>query len=184
VKPKTRNLEGVNLRGFQRFTHFQPVYFLGFLAAMALVLSLTNPQGRSLWLLYPTCIPLALLAYWRQRRALRFRVFETSQGEEANFEAVLALARRQGWVVRASHPTRFLQASVGGFPSTMRSWGEMVTVRFMGSRVYANSICDPDRQSSMTSFGRNFEHLEAVRSAVNGSLHLPETDPAAQRPPT
>ena len=74
------------------------------------------------------------------------------------------MGRVEGWTLHATG-NNFIVAKAR--PSLfMFSWGEQVTVLFDNGRVLVNSICDPDKKSSVTSFGRNKRHVRAIVDKV------------------
>ncbi|MCA6361912.1 MAG: hypothetical protein IM638_02680 [Bacteroidetes bacterium] len=42
------------------------------------------------------------------------------------------------------------------------SWGEQITILFEGNKIFINSICDPDKQMSLTSRGRNRKNVNRL----------------------
>jgi hypothetical protein len=108
------------------------------------------------------------IGYALRRRSLRFREFSTINTAAENFHRVLNLVEKEEWVVRSMKRDSYVIAQVIGFPKTIRSWGEQVSIRFHGSHVQVNSIGDPSGRFSVTTLGRNRENVEAVRSALGG----------------
>jgi hypothetical protein len=84
---------------------------------------------------------LALSAFlaWFQTRALRFRVIETSESARENYQKVMEAIGRTDWRLSQHRVDSQMVAKVPG----AASWGERVEVRFHGTCVYVNSICDP-----------------------------------------
>jgi hypothetical protein len=162
------NYDHVELTGFAKFNHFAPMAFTLMFPAMGIALPLIQPGGRDLTLFWVIGTPVAALAFWWSKRILRYQVIHTTQSTEKNYQAVLELATKLEWEIRSDRPLEFIQASVKGFPKTMASWGEMVTVAFLGGDVYINSICDPNERPSLTAFGRNLDNVEAVKRALGG----------------
>ncbi|WP_136668314.1 hypothetical protein [Flavobacterium sp. H122] len=42
------------------------------------------------------------------------------------------------------------------------SWGEQITILFDKNQVLVNSICDPDKRSSVVSMGRNTKNMNRL----------------------
>jgi len=160
------NYDHVELYGFAKFTHFMPMGFALLFPVMGISLPIISPGGKDLTLFWLIGIPAAGLVYWWLKRLLRYQAVHTLQGAESNYQAVLALAKELNWNIRIARPNEFIQASVKGFPKTLRSWGELVSIAFQGGDVYVNSICDPNKHSSLTAYGRNNENVEIVKRAV------------------
>ena len=162
------NYEYVQLKGFAKFTHFTPMLFVLIVPVMGVALPVIQPGGKDISLLWIIGTPIAALVYWWLKRLLRYQVIHTTRNAEENYRAVLALVTELGWNIKNDRPLEFIQASVKGFPKTMSSWGELVSVAFHGNDVYINSICDPGKQPSLTAYGRNIENVEAVINAIDG----------------
>lgn len=47
------------------------------------------------------------------------------------------------------------------------SWGEQITVLFYQDSVFVNSICDPNKRSSVISWGRNSENEDTLIDKIN-----------------
>jgi hypothetical protein len=162
------NYQNVELKGFEKFTHFSPLLFALLFPAMGIVLPILKPGGRDMTLFWAIGIPITVLVYWWLKRLLRYQLVRTSRAASENYRSVKFLADERGWIIKTDRPCEFIQVTVPGFPKTMASWGELVTVAFLESDCYVNSICDPDQHPSITAYGRNLENVEAVKSAVIG----------------
>jgi hypothetical protein len=128
-----------------------------------------QPANRASSAFVAMLVLIAAFAFWWQKRVLRYTKVRTAQCAEANHQAVLLLAQKLGWAIIAEMPSEFLLISVPGFPKTLASWGEQVSVRFLGTEVYVNSICDPNRYASVSAYGRNGRNVRAVVRAIDGS---------------
>jgi len=51
----------------------------------------------------------------------------------------------------------------------MGSWGEQVTLIFSGKKILINSICDPDKKSSIVSYGNNKRNVENILEEIKKS---------------
>ncbi len=47
------------------------------------------------------------------------------------------------------------------------SWGEQITILFDDDRILINSICDPDKKSSVVSMGRNKKNVSKLLEEIN-----------------
>jgi len=173
------NAHGIELKGIEKFTHFSPFFFVLIFPVMGVVLPWIYPGGKDITLFWVIGIPVAFLAYWWQKRQLRFQVIHTNGNAEGNYHSIMALAHHLHWKVNVHRQSEFIQATVQGFPKTMASWGERVTVAFLSGDVFVNSICDPAKHSSITAFGRNIENVRAVAKAVREPNQALNSDPAA-----
>lgn len=170
--------QSVQLKGMAKFTHFSPLIFVLLFPVIGLIFLFNNPQDLhkpesiDLELLDVIPVPIAVFLFWHLKRLLRFKLVHTTHSAEENYQAVVSLAHKLGWNIKIQRPSEFIQASAGGFPQTLLSWGEQVTVRFLKSDIYVNSICDPNERSSLSSWGRNSGNVQSVLKAVSeaGSL--------------
>jgi hypothetical protein len=47
------------------------------------------------------------------------------------------------------------------------SWGEQISVLFYQDSVFVNSICDPNKRSSVVSWGRNSENENTLIDKIS-----------------
>jgi hypothetical protein len=99
---------------------------------------------------------------WFQSRALRFRVVKTSETAGVSYQKVMQAIGRTDWRISQHHADSQIVAKVPG----VASWGERVEVRFHGTYVYVNSICDPSKWFQMIAWGDNLSHIAYIRRAV------------------
>ncbi len=156
----------------EKFTHYFVVYFFLLISSVGIITPIVKPSLR-LDVLSSILFPagpglLAIIAYRGQKRALRFRLFHTSHSAEQNYDLIVQLCMKRDWSIRHRHHSQFIQATVPGFPW---SWGELVTVRFSGTDIYVNSICDPARHPSLV--GRNRSNISSVVNMVEGYNQSP-----------
>ena len=157
----------LKLAGFSAATHYAlPIFFL-IPAAVALYARLTHhfvPDRMEV--MYTICLvtlPSAALAALYQRRALRFRRFATSSDNNDNYTRVMKTMHQAGWHIRLHNVNSQIVAAVPG----VVTWGTRVEVRFWGSEVLANSICDPEKWPSAAGWGENADNMKLIRQAVS-----------------
>jgi len=63
---------------------------------------------------------------------------------------------KENYFVAKTHPT-----PLSG------SWGEQITIIWDNHNIYINSICDPDKRSSIVSMGRNKKHIKSFITQLN-----------------
>jgi len=164
------NHKALELQGLEKLTHYAPVLFLLSISLVGIITPVVKPSHRSdvLPLIIFPLIPgiLAIIAYWWQKRVLRFRLFHTNHNSEENYNRLIQLFEKKGWTVKQRYHSQLIQATVPGFP---KSWGELVTVRFLGNDLYVNSICDPAKYPSVTAYGHNRNNILTIVKAVDGS---------------
>jgi hypothetical protein len=167
-KSNPMNYKEVELSGSEKLNHFSIV--IAFLAPLPILLPTgLQSASREFRAFVAMLVLIAAFAFWWQKRVLRYTKVRTVQCAEANHQAVLLLAEKLGWAIIAEMPSESLLISVPGFPKTLASWGERVSVRFLGSEVYVNSICDPNRYASVSAYGRNGRNVRAVVRAIDRS---------------
>jgi hypothetical protein len=108
-----------------------------------------------------TFVAAAFLA-WFQTWALRFRVLKTSEDARVNYQKVIDAIGKTNWRVSQHRADSRIVATVPGAVT----WGERVEVRFHGTDVYVNSICDPSKWPVLVALGDNMSHIAYVRDAV------------------
>ena len=160
----------VELKSEERFKHYSIVWFFGMIAVCLFMVPLLgrHVRGNEPYFFGVIAAIIAWLANLMQRRALQYSSFATNRSAAENYKAVLAVAESKGWELIHYRNDRLLVMSVPGFPSSLLSWGERVTVEFLGTVVDVNSICDPAMHASVVSFGRNRKNVQAVMAAVCG----------------
>jgi hypothetical protein len=109
-------------------------------------------------------LAVSVVLAWFQTRALRFRVIETSETPRENYRKVMEAIGKTDWRVSQHHVDSQIVAKVPG----AASWGERVEVRFHGTCVYVNSICDPSKWFQLIAWGDNISHITYIRHAVKG----------------
>lgn len=109
-------------------------------------------------------IILGTFFYKLQRSRLKFTVIPTDR-TRAEFDDVIAeVAAKHKWTLVTSND-RIVVAKTGF--SWAGSWGEQITILFDKDRILINSICDPDKRSSVTSFGRNKKNVRALKEEID-----------------
>ena len=95
-----------------------------------------------------------------QYRRLRFKKFEINLPQEKIYKALTKTAKELNWYFVYGTEDIAVAKRKGGF--TTGSWGEQITVIFDNNQVLINSICDPDKWSSIASFGRNKQNVQTL----------------------
>ena len=114
-------------------------------------------------------ILIGILFYRIQRNRLKFKSITTNLTREELDAIIEKVALELEWhpylikekfIVAKTHP---------GFSSG--SWGEQITIIFDENLVLVNSVCDPDKKSSVVSMGRNRQNekklLEEIKKATS-----------------
>jgi hypothetical protein len=119
---------------------------------------------------WPWIIP-AIAFYFIQKRRLRFKEVKIDYSEQEFQEALKRTVEEYNWqielndeaILRAYRPWNWTG-----------SWGEMITIVKDKDRLLLNSICDPNKLSSVASYGWNkrnintfLKNLVAVKKELN-----------------
>jgi uncharacterized membrane protein (GlpM family) len=162
---ETRELQMVGF--WVNFTHFSVVGFLLIMPTTVLVFHLMNfIQNHSdsfregeIWIV--TIPPvLATIFYFMQKRQLKFKVINTTLNSVQLKEVIIEVAKKLNWEFKSATTNTYVAKTNPGFFSG--SWGEQITILFDNDRVFVNSICDPEKRSSIFSAGRNNENEQTL----------------------
>lgn len=107
---------------------------------------------------------LGILFYWMQRRRLKFTPVHTTLPREQLDDAIETVANALEWIPYDIQPSFIIAKTHPSFVSG--SFGEQITVVFDQDRILINSICDPDKRSSIVSMGRNRRNVERLVEEV------------------
>jgi hypothetical protein len=156
----------LKLKGVEFYTHYS-LAFLLLLPTILFVFSFATRKYNASGIPDMRLICLWTLAAsaffaWFQTRALRFRVVETSESAGVNYQKVMEAIGRTDWRISEHRVESRIVAKVPG----AASWGERVEVRFHGTYVYINSICDPSKWFQLIAWGDNLTHIAYIRHSV------------------
>ncbi|MCO6360808.1 hypothetical protein BXY85_3564 [Roseivirga pacifica] len=120
-----------------------------------------------LWL-----IPAILLTIVQWRR-LKLQEYKITANEDQIQEALIQTSQELGWRIKESSP-EFIRAFRGW--NLTASLGEMITIIPFQDSILINSICDPNKPSSIASFGMNKTNTRTfiinLYNIVNGTSIL------------
>jgi hypothetical protein len=105
-------------------------------------------------------IILGLLFYRLQRNRLKFKSISTQLTREELDSVVEKVANELKWIPYVMDKKVIIAKTHPSFFSG--SWGEQITILFDKNRVLVNSICDPDKRSSVVSMGRNKQNMSRL----------------------
>lgn len=161
--------EKLKLKFTDLLTHYLIVLFL--LIPLALTLFgfvqkyiLYNYEGaRSPEEMFFGTLPFGIASivfFFIQRNRLKFKTVETNLSKEKIKEIIEQTAEELEWhpeiinekiIIMKTHPKWWTG-----------SWGEQITIIFNKSSIMINSICDPDKRSSVVSMGRNRKNVNVL----------------------
>ncbi|HMG88802.1 MAG TPA: hypothetical protein VK589_02045 [Chryseolinea sp.] len=132
---------------------------------------------RSAGELLATSVPFFILAIafiFIQKNGLKFQVIKTRYTDEEFQEAVKRTIADLKWQVEHNEKDFFRAYRRWDWAA---SWGEMITIVKEKDQLFINSICDPNKPSSVTSWGWNKKNIEVFRNnlthVVNGQREHP-----------
>ncbi|MFN8712784.1 MAG: hypothetical protein ACK5Z2_08015 [Bacteroidota bacterium] len=103
---------------------------------------------------------LGIIFYRIQKERLKFKTIDTQLTREQLDLIVENVANELEWIpIFANEKVIVVKTSPGFFSG---SWGEQITILFDNKRILVNSICDPDKQSSLVSMGRNKKNMNRL----------------------
>ena len=117
---------------------------------------------------------LSFLFYRLQKKRLKLTKVDTCLTKEEIETVVEKVADELKWYPHLIDEEIIIAKTQPGFWSG--SWGEQITIIFDSGRIWINSICDPDKMSSVTSNGRNDKNLKIQRWTSLKSNRSPQAD--------
>jgi hypothetical protein len=157
----------MKLGNWDKFTHYGIVGFLFFIPALFIFFHLKDyfegqpkpfHENEILFMVIP--IILGLLFYRLQRNRLKFKSISTQLTREELDSVVEKVANELKWIPYVMDKKVIIAKTHPSFFSG--SWGEQITILFDKNRVLVNSICDPDKRSSVVSMGRNKQNMSRL----------------------
>ena len=159
---KTKRLK-LNLS--QTLTHYGIVIFLLFIVSLTvkslIEIYFTNTYTgvRTSEELINSSLPFLLFAIlfaFIQYRRLNFKEFKTNFTEEQFLEALKRTETELEWRISKNNKIIFIAYR----PNWTGIWGELVTIIKENDKILINSICDPNRFSSVVSYGMNRKNIQ------------------------
>ncbi|TAJ12880.1 hypothetical protein DMA11_11135 [Marinilabiliaceae bacterium JC017] len=103
-------------------------------------------------------------SYLIQKNRLKFKVIESEIDHDHLREIIKYLSKQNEWIITKDHEDIIVTKTKGGFLTG--SWGEQVTIVLDKQKILVNSICDPDKRASVTSFGQNRKNVTIIETAI------------------
>jgi len=154
--------EELQLKFWDKFTHYGVVYGLFSIPFWLFILSFLGQMDikKDPFLIWLTLIAiiLAIGLYFFQKQKLKFKIITTNLAWEEILLIIEEVANELKWFPWIVNKDIAISKTQPSFFSG--SWGEQITIIKQGNRLLVNSICDPDKRSSITSMGRNKENMQ------------------------
>lgn len=175
IKLSIQNNE-INLNFWEKLSHFALSVFFLILPMTILFLHIKDYiQGKIVPFreaeLGIIVIPLILsfLFYKLKRKRLKLKSVETNLAYKELDVIITDVAEKLDWRIYLKNEKVIIART---FPSFLHgSWGEQITIIFDVNRILINSICDPNKKSSIVSFGRNKKNTDTLITEVKKSAH-------------
>jgi hypothetical protein len=99
----------------------------------------------------------AILFFFIQKDRLKFKTVEINLSNEKVKEIIENTSKELEWNLEIINDKIIIAKTNPKWWTG--SWGEQITIIFDKSRLMINSICDPDKKSSVVSMGRNKKNV-------------------------
>lgn len=160
----------LQLPSWQKKTHYEVVWWsfaiAVFFPLMILFYQLYDSARIKnygvLWL-SPIFIFVGVILYFIQKNRLKLTSIKTNISREEFDKIIENISDKYGWEIHINS----LSEIIAKTPFSGSSWGEQVTVIFNGNNLLVNSICDPDKRSSVVSCGRNKQNIRLIIKRIN-----------------
>lgn len=158
----------LKLNSSDRFTHFAVAWICFLVFAITpifiylrfLIIGEADYPSRGLILFIAIASIISYLLYKLQVTKLKFKIVETNLNREELDEIINRVAKDLKWIIFSVNKRSIIAKT---FPSILSgSWGEQITILFDKNKVLVNSICDPKKQSSVVSMGRNKKNMNKL----------------------
>jgi hypothetical protein len=141
-----------------KLTHYSIVFFTGFIALVFTLVFCTKPNIE-LGLYTLVSGTLSFVFYTLQRNRLKMTSIDTDLSNSDVYKIIEKTARELEW-----YPTIIQKDIFTGetHPNIFKvgSWGEQITILIQDSKIFINSICDTNKQTSVVSYGRNKRNVQ------------------------
>ena len=153
-----------------KLTHFSIVIFsfafAVFVPLMVLFYQLIDPVGIKnygvLWF-SPIFAAVGIIFYYIQKKRLKLTSIKTNISKGDFDKLIEKISDKYRWQIL----TNTSKVIIAKTPFSGSSWGEQITIIFGGDSLLVNSICDPDKRTSVVSYGRNAQNVRLIIKRIN-----------------
>lgn len=153
-----------------KLTHFSIVIFsfafAFFVPLMVLLYQLFDPAGIKnygvLWF-SPIFAAVGLIFYFIQKKRLKLTSIKTNISKGDFDKIIEKISGKYRWQLLTNNS----KVVIAKTPFSGSSWGEQITIIFNGNSLLVNSICDPDKRTSVASYGKNAQNVQLIIKAIN-----------------
>ena len=166
----------LKISNWDKFSHYGIVAFFFIIPTMFLFFHIKDylqgtpkpmKEGEIWFIIVP--VILGYLFYRLQKKRLAFKSIETSLTREQLNSIIENVAHKLEWHQYLNNEKVFIAKTFPSFFSG--SWGEQITILFDKNRLLINSICDPDKKSSVVSMGRNKKNMDTLIEEIKKASH-------------
>lgn len=160
----------LQLESRDKINHFSIVFysftFAVFMPIMVLFYQIYDPASNKnygvLWF-SPIFAIVGVIFYFIQKKRLKLTSIKTNIKREEFDNIIEQISNKYGWQICINTSKKIVAKT----PFSGKSWGEQVTIIFDGNNLLVNSICDPDKKSSVVSAGRNDQNVRLLIKRIN-----------------
>lgn len=120
--------------------------------------------------LYIPCCAIHIF-FILQRKRLHFTVVKTTLIRAEILAVAGNIVKSNRWELKQKSNTLLIAKTKPPFISG--SWGEQITIIYSDNKILINSICDPDKISSVISYGNNKRNVEKILEEMMRLERLP-----------
>jgi len=157
----------LKLNTFGYFTHYWPAILFAGLTMWSLYLMLTTTDSatlqRTLYIFY-FCGPIGVLIFFIQKRRLQYTIIKIALTPLEIEKVICYLEDNKGW--KRKHKSDSIYVATTQSRWLSGSWGEQITIEQDHNIIYINSICDPNKNPSLTSWGRNKRNIKTFKERL------------------
>lgn len=162
----------LNLDFWDASTHFGFPLFLFSLPLIMIAVGLyyafaedkqTINDSILLWMIVVPVI-LGMISTYVQQQKLYFKTVRTNLSKEELCKIMEEVGKGRKWIFDYVGDDCVVAHTKPGIFAA--SWGEQIFMVFDQGKVWVNSICDLQKRSSVTSFGRTTEHVRSLIKAI------------------
>lgn len=161
----------LDLTSSEKFYHYSILLFIAVLPVMSAYYlfqihvtgDYTGPRKpENFYIIGGIGILLMTLFYVLQNRRLRFRIIDKKVDYRDVETAVGQCSFELEWNIVSKNANKIVATRKNSF-----AWGERITIIIEPDRILINSICDPNKMTSIASLGHNRENIECFTKRIN-----------------
>lgn len=172
---ETKIKQKVHLNLTQTLTHYGIVFFILIPLIIAIFVHLKKLIESEVpaqwsefeWSYFISLIP-AVIFYFIQKKKLEFQSHPYRVSSEVFDETILRYIDKINLSVDLNNSGKFQAKRPWDWSG---SWGEMISIEHQEDQILINSICDPDKESSVISYGMNKSNIRTFFEILNDVIN-------------